>query len=319
KSFKAVLELPTSGTGYYAVSDTSFVTKITSFPLMVSVTPENNSSGSTADPGSTLQYVVRYQNNSSEPQQAMEVKVELLGKALDLTQVEAENALIENGLITWNASTATELEAVKAGGSGTFKFSVPVRNPPTKDSTKNLIVKVNPKISSRANPAGYPGPGLTVKINSYLRTTTSLSYQSGALPPRVGQVTTYKVTVSARTGVNDIKDGSVVFFVPLSKGSVVESSLLASIGKATFDSSISKLTWQIGQIPAFAGTFEKPATLTFTVNLTPTQTMRGREVTILKDIGVNGADMFTAKSFLGTLPNLTTSNTENAGDKGYVQ
>lgn len=128
---------------------------------------------------------------------------------------------------------------------------------------------------------------------------------------QVGETVSYKVTLQVKSGTNDLKDGQLTAFIPLSKGSVIESSFQSSEGtKLSFDAATSKLTWQFDSVPAFAGTFGNPLSATSTVNVKPSQVQKGNEITVLKDITAKATDTFTNKVFNGKIENLVTRSVE---------
>ncbi len=300
---------------YYEQGSTSFTTAISSLPLMVTQQLEN-SNGDVVKPGDLLTYSINYQNNAKTVASGVNIIVTLNSKALDLSSLRTEGGQVNGSTILWNASTIANLESLSPNESGTLSFSVMVKNPATKDSSKNLTVVSSIKIKSGEYDAFFPGNDLTLKISSPAKVTGSLKYFSGALPPQVGKETLYTVSLSLSNSTNDFSDGVLTAFVPLgSKGFVDKSENPSEAGRVEFDSTTGKVTWNFGGLPAHTGQFSSSRTLQFQVRIIPSASQVNQSPTLVKDIQVSAKDIFTGQNVTINTDDITTGDL--SGDQGW--
>jgi len=284
--------------GDYPVQNTSsFITSIANVPLLVTQTIQQENKDGVINPGDNLQVVIRYQNTASVPATGVNIAVNLDSKALDLSTLRAEGAQISNSSITWNASANSSLETVSPNELGTVSYSVRVKNPATKDSSKNLGVVSSVKIKSNEYQNPFPGGELMLKISSPSSVSSVLDYSAGAQPPQVGQTTTYRVTLTLRNATNDFSNALVTAFIPLGAGGFsVGSVTSAESGKVNYDSSTGKLNWNVGSLPAHTGQFTQPRTLQFTVTLNPSSSQVNQSPALVKTIRFSATDVYTGQS-----------------------
>jgi uncharacterized repeat protein (TIGR01451 family) len=300
---------------YYEQGSTSFSTAISSLPLMVSQQLEN-SNGDVVKPGDLLTYSINYQNNAKTVASGVNIIVTLNSKALDLSSLRTEGGQVNGSTILWNASTVANLESLSPNESGTLSFSVMIKNPATKDSSKNLTVVSGIKIKSGEYDAFFPGNDLTLKISSPAKVTGSLKYFSGTLPPQVGKETLYTVSLSLSNSTNDFSDGVLTAFVPLgSKGFVDKSENPAESGRVEFDSTTGKVTWNFAGLPAHTGQFSSSRTLQFQVRIVPSASQVNQSPTLVKDIQVEAKDIFTGQNVSINTDDITTGDL--SGDQGW--
>ncbi len=136
------------------------------------------------NPGDTLRFNIKYQNNSSVVANGVNILLTLNSKAVDFGTAQAEGGQVSNNTILWNASSVSNLASLNPSDSGQLNFSVRLKNPATRDSSKNLTVVSDIKIKSNEYDAYFPGNELTLKIAGPVSLTSALNYQSGQMPPR---------------------------------------------------------------------------------------------------------------------------------------
>lgn len=309
------------GQYYVQSSSAPFVTSIGSTPLMVSQQLQNASSNGVVNPGDTLNFSIKYQNNSSVVATGVNVLVTLDSKALDLSSIQAEGAQVSNNTILWNAASAAALGSLNPNDTGQLSFSVNVKNPATKDSSKNLTVVSSVKIKSNEYQNYFPGSPVSLKIAGPMKLTTALAYQSGPLPPQVGKPTLYAVTLSLTNTTDDFTGGTLTAFIPLGAGGFVSGSTnSAEAGNAQFDPTTGKLTWQVGPLPAHTGQFSAARTLQFGLKLIPSASQAGDTPTLVKTIQFSASDSFTSQTVNASADNITTGSVpEDFGQNGTVQ
>lgn len=306
------LVLDSSG-NYFVQGQADFTSQISGLPLFVTQNLEQDTTG-VASPGATLNYRLHYQNNAQTPARGVNIIATLDSKALDTSSIKADNAQVSGSTITWNASNMPELETVNSNGGGDLRFTVNIKNPATRDTSKNLTVNSTVKIKSDEYDSFLPGNTISIKVASPASIVGSLAFVSGSLPPKVGQDTVYKVSLTLRNSTNDLSNYQAVAYVPLDPSSFDSTSITGKESSSvTFDKATGKITWNAGTVPAHTGDFNPPRVLQFNLRLHPTQVQAGSQVTLLRNISVSAKDTFTAQNIHLTAEDLTTRDLPNNG------
>lgn len=319
QSISAALEVLDASGNYYKQAETSFSTNITNSPLVVNQSLVNNQDN-VAFPGDTLTVELKYQNNTTVAAKAVNIVVTLTGSSLDLSTISAEGGQISSNTITWNASSTQNLENLNPNDGGTLRYSVKVKNPATKDTSKNLTITLASKIKSNEYQSFLPGSSLNLKIASTASLQEGVEYVSGSLPPKVGKSTTYRVTLSLRNSTNDLAQGLLTAFIPLDPGSFDSSSISPTKESSLlkFDPSSGKLTWQVGNVPAHTGDFSPLRQVSFTVRVIPSSSQVGHTVTLLKTISFVANDTFANQAVKLEADDLTTGDVSGGFANGRV-
>jgi len=300
--------------GQYSVQNSSsFVTAISSLPLLVTQTLQQANSDNVINPGDTLNVTVHYQNNASTVATGVNIQVTLNSKAVDLSSIRVQGGQVNNNTILWNASGVPQLQSLSPSQSGDLAFSVKINNPAVKDSSKNLSLVSSAQIQSNEYTSAFPGGGLNLKISSPSAINTVLSFISGQLPPEVGKTTVYKVHFALSNSSNDFSNGVLTAFIP--SGYIAGSVTSAEKANASFDSSTNKLTWNVGSLPAYTGRFSQPRVLEFQVTLNPASSQVNQSPTLVNTINFTANDLYTNQAVNISADDLTTSDV--AGTNGF--
>ncbi len=302
---------------YFTQNSASIITVLSSLPLLVSQEVLNLSSENAVKPGDELTFSVKYHNNASTAARGVIVQIQLDSKALDFSSIRAEGGIVNNSTITWNASGVSQLENLNPGEQGTVAFGVRVKNPATKDSSKNLQIISSIKIKSDEYETYFPGKQVSLKITSPAELNDRAVFVSGSQPPQAGKSSVYKISLSFKNASNDFTNTQVTAFLPLGAGSFNASSVNAQeSGKISFDPSTGKLIWNVGQLPAHTGVFTTARTLEFQVTLNANASQVGQSPTLVKDISFTALDAYTNLQVSGKAEDLSTSDVEDSGYGG---
>lgn len=308
------LALDEKGTPF-TQSSTTYMTTIESLPLTVEQRLVNENPNSIVEPGSSLQYELKFQNNTDVVATGVQVVMNLSSKAIDSSTIRAESGLVENNTITWNAASERKLERLNPGDSGTVRFSFQLKNPVATDNSKNVEVRTKPRIKSNENQAFIDGNELVLKVTSPASITRAVTSVGGAAPPKVGQETTLQVNLSLRNGTNDYRESVFIGYIPLGV-TFDRASLPASETAAVkFDPATGKLTWTVGVLAANSGAAVPLRTLSFNVKVKPTPNQAGQTITLLKNIAFTAKDSFTNQNISLNSQEVNTDSLpgENAG------
>lgn len=316
-SFTAKLLVLDQKGGYFTQGESKFTTAISSLPLLVTQSLDQNADrNDIVNPGDRLTYVINYQNNGTVTARGVNIVLTIDSKAIDFNSIQAEGGQINNNTITWNASGVSKLENLSPSETGSVRFDVEVKNPAVKDTSRNIDIKTTVKIKSNEYDTYLPGNDLAVKISTVASLQRSLDFASGSLPPKVGTQTTYKVTLSLKNTTNDVDNSIVTAFIPLPAGSFNAQSIdNKESGNIQFDPGTGKLTWTVGKVAAHTGVFSPIRKVSFNLSINPASSQSGREVLLVKDINWSGKDNFTGEDIKVKAENITTESL--SGDNYY--
>lgn len=301
---------------FYVQSTAEYKTVITSAPLLVTLENLDQRGSGVVSPGETLDFAVRFQNNSPVAATGVNVAVTLDSKALDLANVQAQGAQVVGNTITWNAAGAPSLLSLNPSESGVLNFFVRVKNPAVKDSSKHLSITIAAKIKANEYSTFLPGESLVLKVASPAQIQAGLAYISGALPPKVGTETKYKVKFSLLNSSNDFSQGEVAAFLPSAGGSFDQTSVSAGEREnVQFDPATGKLLWKVGSLPAYAGKFSPAKILEFEVTIGPGPSNAGESMALVRSIRFFAKDNFTEQEVNIRTEDITTASLE--GQQGY--
>lgn len=304
--------------GFFTQSSTTYMTNIKAQSLSVEQRLQNENKSGVVNPGESLQYELKFQNNTDVAATGLQVVIEFDSKAIDVSTIRAESGLVQGSTLTWNAASVSQLERLTPGSSGVLRYSVQLKNPAVKDGSKNLLVTTKSKIKSNENPNFLSGNEITLKVSSPASIERSVTQVSGPVPPRVGQTTTLQVNVALRNATNELREGVLIGYVPL--GVTLDKASIpgAEAAAVKFDVSTGKLTWTVGQLAANSGSTAPLRTLKFNVSITPSSSQVNQPMTLFKTITYTAKDSFTEQPVSLTSQEVTTDNLPGEG-AGRVQ
>ncbi len=295
-----------SGEGFLSVANSIVSTKIASSALLVFQTV-NGTREASVDLGSTLNYSISYKNTTDTQISNVVIIAKLDDKLVDLKTLNIPWGSFDGrtNSIIWNQTGVPELSILDPKEEGKVSFSVKVRDDfvPTSVSDKNLKIKSFVQIASGSavdDLAGLPienSDELEVKINTVLGFNAFGYYNegpiknTGPLPPRVGQETTYAVSWQIINTTNDVKDVVVTASVPPNvRWTGVVDPKDAGI---TFDKERGVITWKPGVVFAGSGYTIPSKRVDFQLSFVPAIVHVGDLFDLLSSSELEGEDVFT--------------------------
>lgn len=264
------------------------------------------------------------------------IEVKLNGKVLDEYSVNAGAEgfyrSVDNTLV-WDKNSTPELSVIEPGAKGQVSFSftsLPLYSE-TGDLLKNpnIVLEVSAK-GKRISDTNVPEEiktsiKKTIKIESDMRIVPRVVYyegpyvNSGPLPPRAEQETTYTVIWTVTNSSNTIKDAKVRTTLP------TYVNWLGAPGQSenvSFNDVGGEVVWDLGTVAAGAGITSPAREVAFQIVLLPSVSQVGKTPSLTGDIVLTGEDTYTGSLIkrvslplttkLSTDPNVYTTN-------GFVQ
>ena len=284
------------------ISESMASSLVSASPLSVQLTV-NDSRDYIANVGDQLNYKISYQNTTDVPINSAYIILKFDTKILDFSSLKIEKGFFNslNNTITWNESSLSDLSLLQPGQQGDIGFTLGVKNqlPSSSFADKNFIIGASAKIDSSDVPASLSGTqlsgsdSLATKLNSKLFIKSSGFYydsnmpNSGPLPPKVGQETTYTIYWQVANLANDVDNVTVESYLP----SYITwlNHYQPSDADVKYESNTGKLSWTIGKLSA-----NSPARqMIFQIGLVPAINQVGQTPELVKTTTISGKDLFT--------------------------
>lgn len=304
KSFKAQLGL-FKDDQFIVYAETVDGLEISLSPLAVTQTI-NGSIDHVAQTGQILNYRINYQNTTEIGIKNAVITSKLIGKALDLTSLDAKKGSFDglSQTITWNSGNLPALEFLGPGQDGQVDFSVTVKDPLSilSYTDKNFIIENTVKIDSLENPLSLENIEITGQSELVTKVASRISLQAqgyynddqisntGSIPPKVGQMTTYTIKWRLINTSNDLSQVKIKASLPphvqwMNKTSPANADL-------KYNSQTGELVWDIGNLPAATGVLLPVKAVAFQVSIVPGMVHLGNLMELIGSSQATGQDNF---------------------------
>lgn len=271
--------------------------------------------------GETASFEIKWKNNLPVIVRNALIEVEMEGQTIDWRSVRPNAGTFDGASrkVVWNAFTNPALRFLDPGTEGSVSMSVRMVDPlPIKGfADKNFTVKVSALMYSNTIPENFSGTDIrgrdtfSFKLGTRLSATARAYYfsnviaNSGPLPPRVGQETTYTVTWSLANTANDIEGVTVrAGLLPYAKWKQVVSP---SNERVTFDPDTGDLIWEPGVVAAGTGITRPAREVSFQIGVVPGPNLINRPAELVSEARVSGRDAFTGLKLEAKASELNTA------------
>ncbi|MBC8464885.1 MAG: hypothetical protein H8D63_00720 [Parcubacteria group bacterium] len=271
-------------------------------------------------PEKTVRGTLSYRNNTTVPLRNVVIELVFSGSVIDKYAVDASDGFYDSrkGTILWSADTFDELEEIEPGESGTFTF----------DFASKMLVDVsgtsirNPETALSVNVRGireaegdvmesHSGAIVrTVRVYSDMRIATRGLYSTGPfantgpMPPKAEEETTYTIALSVVNSSNDLRNTTISGILPI--GVEWKGVIDPSYADITYNATNRTVTWTIGSLEAGAGVETAGPEAMFQVGLTPSITQVGSRPVLFSDIVMSAYDAFTDTNISTSHADITT-------------
>ena len=273
------------------------------FQPMLTATARLATDARFAEGGMKLPLELHWENHSSKPTAALRLRLRPTPGTVDLKTTAAENHLgIDGGDLLVDKTMRTALANTGPGGSDTFTVNLTLL--PSLKNAPNQATAFEVTPIMEAQFAEIPGelftePGalaslpLATELNllAVARYYTAEGDQlgRGALPPKVGETTSYWLFVEVENTTNPITN--IAFSATLGSGARFTGKQSVTIGQPVrFDAGTNSLAWNFAELPAHSHTG-----LYFEVSVTPGPNDIGHTLSLLKNIAWSATDSVTGK------------------------
>lgn len=278
-----------------------------------------NLSGKTSlTPGENLDGSINWANNL--PDKVIDGSLELFlsGGALDKRSVDSNNGFYNSltNSILWDKTTIPDLGSMNPGDKGFSSFGFNVL-PASQFSGGNippiglrLVFKGTRVSADQLNEDVVSVTEKSLKIGTLVQFASVGTYfvgpfkNTGPLPPKVGEETTYTVTWSVTNPTNSVKQARIVGNLP----NYVKwlSSVAPLDEKLSYDKTSNKVVWDLGTIEPGSTSGLPSRQASFQVSIIPSLSQLGETVDLVKGISFEGVDSVTNARTTLTVPVVDT-------------
>jgi len=301
-------------------------TKITASPFSIAQTV-NGQTELNLNAGDNLMFEVNYKNEGTIGLRDVIVTEKLDSPVLDYASLNLKDGGAYDAsskTITWKAADYGGLKNINPGEGGTIRFSVRVKAiiPIGSVSEKNFIVSSLAKIDSPDVPTplsvnkAIAGNKMDMKLNSKLILDVQGFYadknipNTGPLPPKVGQESTYTMHLLATNFSNDVTDARVEITLPTTVSAT--GKIFPENAPLNYNARTNTLVWELGAMSAGAGITSAQKEVAFQVKINPASNQAGREAQLVSSGTFSAKDTFTGEDLSLKLGEKTTRLPEDS-------
>jgi len=291
-------------------SQKEFITQISPSPLLLLLELQGIGDKCNVDSGERLNYKIEFKNNTDIALVELVLKVHLNNKVFDFQTLDLDEGFFDSrqGVITWSGADVSALSLLEPNQSDEVIFSVKIRDPLMFSyNDKNLQARILAEIETLAVPAKFSISELRVekellcRINSQLVLQTKGYYyepgteitNTGPIPPKVDQLTTYTIHWQIFNSSNDVENVRIWSILPQGKDWSDNYSNKVSDSQFYYNERTKELIWQINKLPAGTGIIFPTYELVFQVGLRPSVNQIGQTPTLINESSIEGKDSFT--------------------------
>jgi hypothetical protein len=264
----------------------------------------------------------------------LEIEIRLDGAVVDDKAVDVTDGFYRSldNTIIFNKETKAELAEIRPQDKEDLSFSFGTLDLATSQSIlKGPQIRVTSsidgiRISNEGTENGIKEEEYkTIKVLSDINVGAYTLYNSGPftnsgpIPPKVEQPTTYTIMWSITNTSSDLDNVQVVSTLP----SYVtwNSSSSPSSEDVKYDSSSRQVTWNIGNVSAGTGFITTPKNMRFQVTLLPSASQIGTYPNLVRNTKITGRDKFTGTNFEQSIMDANTilqDYTDTMNDHHFV-
>lgn len=293
--------------GEFAGYFSNQVSVVMSSTILFAYQTVNDARESAASLGDVLKYKIIYRNTSDVAIPNVTVSMKIDGKVIDYKSLDIRWGSFSGATnsIIWNASGVPQLALLSPGEEGEVSFSVRLKRSADISgfTDRNFIVSSIAKVESEQIPESLKGipigneDKIDVKVNTAVNFASKGIYKdapienSGPIPPKVGQKTTYNIIWQLTNSANDIENGKIEASLP--PHVYFEGKISPTGYDIVYEKDTGKIIWNIGKIPAGTGFIMPAMQAAFQISITPGFADVGKPLDLVSDADFGGTDSFT--------------------------
>ena len=258
---------------------------------------------------------VRWRNSLPVQLNDAEITMLISGGGIDESSVVLSGGFYDSrrNAIVWNKDTALGFDVLSPGAQGSFNFSFKPLTALGGERPRDINLSISVKAKSSED--GFQERSVEVVDKVTVRFIGSINFtdtathstavidNTGPMPPRADQTTTYTITWTVRPGETKVNQAEATAKLPFYVG--WNGIVVPSSESILFDPDTRTVLWKMGTIPQSVGT-AKSRSVSFQVSLTPSRSQIGSTPVLLEGASIKGVDSATSALLQLARPPLTT-------------
>jgi hypothetical protein len=271
--------------------------------------------------GNNVESIIAWKNNLNEKIYNMSVKLKISGLALDKSSVEVEGGFYDSytNTIIFDKQYNENFSIIKPADSGILKFNFNILPQVSKPqvSFSNSVIKIETVVTGSLIDEEATRSEVLFSNSKDIRVTSDINLLSrafrtvgpfentGPIPPKVDNKTTYTITWTVTNSFNNLKDVKVTSFLSPNIGWI--GNMDPENKKVVFNSDTGEIIWDIGDMKMDTGDKNPAETVSFQVFIIPSASQIGKEVNLLEETIVSGVDVFSDEKIVNSKPLINTN------------
>jgi len=263
-----------------------------------------------ANLGDSLHYEIFFKNIGDSPLTNLFLVTRLEGKTFDFQTLKSDFGDFEPGdnSIIFDWRRVSKLQFLDSQEEGKVEFWIELKKEwEISDSQdKNPVIKNSVYISQARK-------DFVAKVNSKLEIVQKGYFNdevfgnSGSLPPKVGERTTYTILWQVKNYHSDVKNVKVKAILP--EGVELTGKIFPEeeVSKFAFDSQSREIVWAVGDLERGVGILNPGPNLAFQIALTPNLSQKGQAPELIGQARITGEDSWTGQTLEATSPAINTT------------
>lgn len=262
---------------------------------------------------------INWFNNLTTSISNMVITAKLSGSAYDKTAIQPDQGYFDsaNNQIIWNQKTTPEFASVAAGQSGTISFSLV---PKDKSTPANPVVNPTVVVTAGVSADRQSGSNVSGNLQAAASRTTRVSsnisltgrivrttgpfVNTGPVPPKVEQPTTYTVVWTIDNTSSAVGNARVTATLP--PYVKWQKAVSPSSEQITYDENSGTVTWEIGSVAAYTSQATRRREVNFQISFSPSINQADQSPTLVNQAMLTAIDNFTGAQLQSTQEYLST-------------
>lgn len=256
----------------------------------------NGSDNYTALPGDLLHYEVFFRNLSPEPFSQLFMVVKLNGGFFDVNSIKSDTGQVGKGdsTIIFDWRNISSLNNLNSGEEGKVEFWVNVKSLDQNSTQKDFTLKDSVQIAQTSETFEIK-LGTRLTINQKVLFNDEAFGNTGPVPLKVGEATTFTVNWEAKNYYSNVKNVTVRATLPSNAKLTGKFFPEDQSSKFTYDSQSKEIVWRVSDgdvLPAGTGVSGVGPNISFQVELTPDASQRFKTAEIIGQAIIRGEDQW---------------------------
>lgn len=276
-------------------------------------------------PGAVIRAEVTWTNNLTTSISDGSISVGLAGIILDKNSVYPEGGFYNSltNTITWDSRSLSDLLQIAPGESGRVSFRFSPQRMLGGSYPTNPQIDVTANIKGNSIDQGKLAQDLVstlsrkVLVSSEVALSPQVFYlsnlisNSGPIPPKAEQKTTYTLVWTINNSSNSISHTQVRATLP---PYVTFTNLVSPDGDVTYNPVGNEVVWNAGSVARAAGFIGQAKTVSFQVSVVPSVTQVGQSIELMSASTLTATDDFTGSAITSSGRSITTRLDDNGAN-----